>query len=397
VPGETALTSAHWLAAYYLCYFGAIGILEPFLAPLWRAFGFAPAEIGALAAVPSMVAILAPFLWTVYADTRRSGERIFLRNTAGAAGLALLLPLAGRPWKAGLILGTLALVRAPLIPLANSMAFRALDGRRVGYAAIRLWGTAGYVLTALAAGLCMDRIGLRLGVVGAGLALGGAALVARGGQTRAGAALNPVRWPAVWALLQDRRLLVLVTATTLARLSCGPYDTFFSIHLEERGFSRMFMGTAWALAASSELALMLGWARLARPGSARRWLIAALAAHPARWLLAALVQSPLGLLAIQCLHALTFGALYLAAVERVDELAPDGLRATAQGLFASCAFGIGGALGSLWAGALFEPLGMRALYLVAAGLALGATLLGAGEGRLTAAGAPTPPQGGTAA
>ena len=59
----------------------------------------------------------------------------------------------------------------------------------------------------------------------------------------------------------------------------------------------------------------------------------------------------------------------------MDDLASEGLQATAQGLFASFAFGLGGCLGSLWAGALFETMGMPGLYAMSTGLSLGATLL----------------------
>jgi MFS transporter, PPP family, 3-phenylpropionic acid transporter len=107
----------------------------------------------------------------------------------------------------------------------------------------------------------------------------------------------------------------------------------------------------------------------------------ALASHALRWLLSAFAEGPIAVLAIQPLHAFTFGAFYLASVERMDELAPAGLRATAQGLFASCAFGLGGTLGSLWAGAFFARLGMAGLYMVATVLSAGAALFYAVRGQ----------------
>jgi hypothetical protein len=40
-------------------------------------------------------------------------------------------------------------------------------------------------------------------------------------------------------------------------VSYGLYGTFYTIHLERFGFSRSFAGAAWALAAGSELVVML--------------------------------------------------------------------------------------------------------------------------------------------
>jgi PPP family 3-phenylpropionic acid transporter len=63
---------------------------------------------------------------------------------------------------------------------------------------------------------------------------------------------------------------------------------------------------------------------------------------------------------------LTFAVLYLAAVQSVEGLAPEGLRATAQGVFASVTFGVGGLVGNSLGGLLYEPMGMTALYIAAA-------------------------------
>ncbi len=149
-------------------------------------------------------------------------------------------------------------------------------------------------------------------------------------------------------------------------MSYGPYGTFYTIHLERLGFSRAFAGTAWALAAASELVVMLLWPRMCGWATPRTWLVVALTAHPLRWLLSSVAHGPVFLLAIQLTHAFTFGVLYLAAVQSVEGLAPDGLRTTAQGVFASVTFGVGGLVGNSLGGLLYEPMGMTALYIAAA-------------------------------
>ena len=166
--------------------------------------------------------------------------------------------------------------------------------------------------------------------------------------------------------MRDRRLLVLVAATGLAWVSYGPYGTFYTIHLESLGFSRTFAGAAWALAAGSELVVMLLWPRMCAWATPRTWLVVGLTAHPVRWLLSSVAHEPLFLLAIQLTHALTFGVFYLAAVQSVERLVPDGLRTTAQGVFASVTFGAGGLVGNGLGGLVYEAVGMTALYIAAA-------------------------------
>jgi PPP family 3-phenylpropionic acid transporter len=243
------------------------------------------------------------------------------------------------------------------------MAFRVLHGRTSGYAGIRLWGTVGYIAAAAAAGAVVDRIGLRLGVAGVALAMAVCGGIAWAGRGEERIRLAPAGTAEILATLRDRRFLVLVGATSLAWASYGPYGTFYTIHLESLGRSRAFAGAAWALAAASELALMLCWPRLCRWAEPRTWLLMGLAAHPVRWLLSSVAVAPVPLLAIQPTHALTFGVFYLAAVQQVESLAPEGLRATAQGVFASATFGLGGLVGNILGGLFYEAIGMRALYI----------------------------------
>ena len=342
---------------------------------MWREFGLLPAEMGLLNSIMPGVAAVAPFLWTAYADATRRGERIFFWSTWLAAAAALLLPNAQRFVAAAAAAFCLAVFRTPLIPFANSMTFRVLKGRPQGYAAIRLWGTIGYIVAAVGAGAVMDRIGLRAGMYGGALALAACGTVAWAGKSRERVMLVPVGVREILEILRDRRFLILLTATCLAWMSYGPYATFYTIHLERLGLSRAFAGTAWALAALSELLVMLLWPRLCGRAKPRTWLIVALAAHPVRWLLSSIAHGPVILLATQLTHAFTFGVLYLAAVQSVEGLVPDGLRTTAQGVFASVTFGLGGLVGSLLGGLLYEPLGMRALYLASALVSAAATLL----------------------
>jgi PPP family 3-phenylpropionic acid transporter len=300
-----------------------------------------------------------------------------------AASAACLFPNLAGFWPAAAAVLMYAGFRTSLIPLANSMTLRALAGRRQGYAAIRLWGTIGYILVAMAAGFLVDRIGLRAGMYGIALAMLACGITSWMGHSREPGGLPPVRLGEFFSALRDRRIFLLLLATCLAQVSFGPYTTFFTIHLQHLGLSSGFAGTAWALAAGSELFVMLGWRRMCALASARVWLTAALAAHAVRWGLFILARDPAFLLAIQLTHAFTFGVFYLAGVQTVDALVPDGLRATAQGVFASVTFGLGGLVGNILAGLLYEPLGMEGLYAAAAVLAAGATVLYWGRTRPT--------------
>ena len=334
------------------------------------------------------ISVLTPFLWTAYADLARAGMRIFRFNIWVCAAAGLLLPWLGTPALVATALVVYATFRTPLVPLANSMVLAAAGGRPQAFAAVRMWGTVGYIATAVGGGILADRFGLRPVIQGVGLSLLVCGAISWTTVSEQRVDLPPARMADILAVLRDRRLLTLLTATAMAWMSYGPFSTFFTIQLGEMGYSRTFAGTAWAVAASSELVVMACWTRLWPLLSARRWLGVAIATGVVRWLLFILARDPVSLLLVQLTQSLTFGVFYLAAVELVDALVPRTLRATAQGVLSSVTFGVGSFLGNLLGGLLYPVLGMTGLYAAASAVAaagLGVYWLG---GRI---GSPAPP------
>jgi PPP family 3-phenylpropionic acid transporter len=77
-----------------------------------------------------------------------------------------------------------------------------------------------------------------------------------------------------------------------------------------------------------------------------------------------LTTLPWVVLIIQLCHGLTFAVIYTAGVHFADLVAPPGMKATSQGMFAGALMGFGSAAGGLLGGLLldrFSPDGMYAI------------------------------------
>jgi predicted MFS family arabinose efflux permease len=66
--------------------------------------------------------------------------------------------------------------------------------------------------------------------------------------------------------------------------------------------------------------------------------------------------------------------MWVAGVSFAADIAPEGLTATAQGLFASTAMGLGGITGSLIGGLLLDTIGASTMYLWSGTMVLAALI-----------------------
>ena len=84
-----------------------------------------------------------------------------------------------------------------------------------------------------------------------------------------------------------------------------------------------------------------------------------------RWTLAGLVPGLLPAAILQLLHALTFGATHLGAMNFLSRTVPPGAAASAQALYSGASAGIGSGLVMLGAGALYAAYGGHAYLFMA--------------------------------
>jgi PPP family 3-phenylpropionic acid transporter len=102
-----------------------------------------------------------------------------------------------------------------------------------------------------------------------------------------------------------------------------------------------------------------------------------------RFLLLALSGGDLTIIVLtQLLHAITFGAHHSASMALVREWFPRQAQARGQALYTMSSYGVGGSLGGIAAGWVFEWVSPEATFLMAAGFALvGLLLASIGESR----------------
>ena len=364
------------LALFYAAVFLFVGVALPFW-PVWlTAKGLSATEIGLTITAAAWVRIAAPAIAAHVADRR--GRRRGVLILLAVASLAVhLLFLVADGFAALLAVSILAAIAfTPIIPMGENMTLLASRERRFDYARVRLWGSIAFIAGAVLGGRLLGGAGS--GVI-LWLVLGTLALTVLAALAMPEAGSPPARRRVpLAALLSDPSMAVFLVTASLIQASHAAAYGFATLAWQASGIDDDVIGLLWAEGVLAEIVLFaVGGGLAARLGPARLLAIGA-AAGIVRWVGLALEPGLAWLVALQALHALTFGAAHLGAMLYLVRAIPPEHSASAQALYSGAAMGLvmGGA--TILAGALYDDIGAGAFYAMAAmsagGLA-GAALL----------------------
>jgi PPP family 3-phenylpropionic acid transporter len=261
----------------------------------------------------------------------------------------------------------------PIGSLAESVTVQAARLGLADYGRVRLWGSFSFIAAAALAGevLTLAPVDAIFWII---LAL--QLIVLLSCFSMPGLRDEPSR---------SRRLPIVEVLAThgFARflISCGliqgshaVYYGFGALAWKAAGYSEAVIGLLWAQGVLAEIVLFAVGSRLLRRLSASALIAIAGLAASARWLGFGLTHSLPVLILLQLLHAFSFGAAHLAAMEQIAKEVPPSLSATAQSLYAGVVWGLFLGGGLLAAGYLYQAFATDAYQAMAAIALVGAVI-----------------------
>ena len=346
------------LSVFYFVYFAALGVFVPYWTVyLKKVAGFSPAQIGELMAVFMATKIVAPFIWGWLAD--HTGERLRIIRVAS---LLSVVCFAGVYWQHSF--GWMALVMAGFgffwnasLPQFEALTLNHLGSNIGRYSRIRLWGSIGFIVMVASLPSVLERYSITLVVDAILLLFMGIWLTTWLVKDKPHAA-HTVQTSRLREVLRQPAVWVLLLACALQQASHGAYYTFFSIYLEDHGYSRHFTGWMWALGVIAEVVLFVVMHRLIGRFGAARLFVLAMFLTGVRWLvLGTWVDNMPVLMASQLFHAATYGLFHASAIHLIHHQFPGKLQGRGQALYSGLSYGAGGAVGSLLSGYAWEYWG----------------------------------------
>ena len=359
--------------AFYFLYFAAAASLMPFLSLYYQSLGMTGRQIGVLTGVVPLVMMVSAPLWGGLADVTHRHRLSLLLAISGtwAAVLGLSQPVTF----SGLLLWVVvyAFFIAAIIPLMDNSVLTLLGAHKAEYGRLRVWGSVGWAVAATLLGPVLQRAGLSWAFYSFLLFMFVTFIVAWQMPVLQGAAGQSYR-TGLKMLLATPRFLLLLAVALVYGASLSVYLNYLFLYLETLNASRTLMALSLTTATISELPLWYVTHRLIHRWGVNRMLAIALLAMCIRAFAYALITVPWLVLPINLLHGVSFALLWAAGVASADAIAPPGLGATAQGLFAGTVLGLGASLGAFAGGALYDSIGPVALF-QATGVMLVAALL----------------------
>ena len=374
----TTSPAPYWrLSGFYLFYFASIGVLVPFWPLYLESLGFGPREIGELMAVVMATKIIAPNIWGWIAD--HTGRRMMIVRSGSLLACLFFAGIffgSSYFWVAS-VMAVFSFFWNATLPQFEATTFNYLQEETHRYSSIRLWGSIGFVLAALYIGYLLESSPASIVPVAMLVMFVLIWLTSLVVPERSAGHL-PLDEQSIFSVIKRPEVAALIFVIFLMQLSHGPYYTFYSIYLEDNGYSKTVIGGLWALGVIAEVGVFLVMHRLIPKFGLRTMLMFSLFIASLRWVLLGHFVESFGMLfLIQLGHAATFGIFHAVCIQYIHQYFRGRHQGRGQALYSSMSFGAGGALGALMSGYLWEN-GAATTFMIAAitsSLALLLTLL----------------------
>ena len=243
------------IGSQYFLYFGVMGMFLPYFNLYCYHIDFTGFQIGVLSAIRSVALILTPLIWGAMADRFRIRRPIFILCSFVSTFIWAFYLYTTDFWAMLLITIFYGVFYSPIISFLEAFTMDVLGTEKKSYGKMRGWGTIAFIMTVLLLGKVIDICSIEIIII----------IIFFGSMAQA---LISIKIPDIQIkkqisfssnakVLLKRPVIVFLFCAFLMLVSHGTYYGFYSIHLENLGYGKTFIGVSWALASIAEIIVMI--------------------------------------------------------------------------------------------------------------------------------------------
>jgi PPP family 3-phenylpropionic acid transporter len=354
--------------SFFFLYFAYVGLVSPYASLFFLDRGFSVIEIAILMSMLQITRIVGPFSWGWLSDylSNRIGIIRFCASFAAIVFTAIYFLNS----YIGFFIWMFVLhtILSSLMPLGESATVHALykdnsfDKR---YGRLRLWGSIGFITMVLIAGELFQRRGIEIYPI-----IGTFVLIALAAITFLLHEPKLERHKMVkgefWVVLLNPDVRWFLLSGFFMQFAHAALYVFYSLYLASLGYDKFQIGLFWALGVFAEVMFFYYQSKVLSRLDPEVVLQASFVIGVIRFALMAFLPITSILVIAQVMHAGTFAAHHSAATKLLQRWFTGPLQARGQALMATVSYGLGGTLGGLFAGWIWESSQPRDVFVVSA-------------------------------
>jgi len=301
----------------------------------------------------SVTLVLFSLAWGILADRFQIRRPIYIFCNIASALIWIFYLFSKNFWVMLIITAFYGMFYAPIISFLEAFSMDVLGREKKSYGSLRMWGSISFIIVVISLGKIIDFFSVRIILV---LILAGSLLQASISFKIPDIkiAKKDLLSPATKSLLNTRVIIFLFCAF-LMLVSHGAYYGFFSIHLENLGYSNTFIGIAWALASTAEIFVMIQSDKIFKVFSPEKVLTFSFILAALRWIILFFATSETIILMSQLLHAVTYGTKNKTLGQAINNAAT---------------YGLGLMVGFFLSGYLYENMDTSFLFIISSLIAI---------------------------
>lgn len=357
-------------------YYSILGGVVSFLAILLAAREFSSESIGLLIATYTVVRMLTGQLWAYLSDIKH--------NPKGFMQLGMLLSLLAllpSIWSSDKTLSFISIAASmtcfmSVISQLEVLTLSAANDDAVIYNRVRLFGSVGFIVSAVIVGWQIERSGpefvLHFAVVIMALfllfslRLKNAEVHHSDSEDESG----------FWQSCLQIGFLSFMLASILLQIGFAPYVGFFTQYLANLDYPGSYVGALFALGTFSEIFLFMVAGKILARYRIKWLMFVCLALTAFRWwVVSEFADHLLVLVVSQLSHAFSFGLLHSVSIYFIRQHFPRSQQNRGQFMYLGVTYGVGGAIGAGITGVLWQDGAGGANSFVAAAIAVGLAAL----------------------
>ncbi|PKO93554.1 MAG: MFS transporter [Betaproteobacteria bacterium HGW-Betaproteobacteria-1] len=357
----------YWrLSSFYFTYYMFVGAFVPYWGLYLKSVNFSSVEIGVLLSLFQVSRIFSPSFWGWLADrTNRRVAWIKLTALLGLLGYIGVFFGTSFVWLF-FVMAALSIFTSSTLPLAEAVTMAHIEPANQPYGRIRVWGSIGFIVAVLGLGLMLDyaRIESLLWCL---LLIQATLFLLSFKIPEPYVPSHHTDHLPVWKIVTRPEVLSLLIGSCLMVSAHSVYYSFFSIFLEDRGYSKTLIGVLWAVGVVCEILMFVVMPKLTARFSLKQILLMSLMLAVLRFAMIGSGVSSLAILLLaQTLHAATFGSFHVASVAIVHQYFKGKHQAKGQAIYSSVGYGLGGTIGGISGGYALQYLGGETTFMLTA-------------------------------